>query len=1562
MRNLLLKISVLIMMMSGIVYSQTFNLSDIDASNFPKLGASYSAYTALGNPITNFAKKDFIIEDNGYLVPEADFEINCTAKLPLSVVLVLDKSGSMTDLVNGERPWDWVVEGAKSFINNIVLTDDSQIAVVAFASDARLVINFTNNKAEIIDSIMKIEKSWGIYGSTNFNKGFLNETNGAINLIKDAPVDHRRVIVFLTDGNHEVQTEPLNTPGIIEALKSNNIYLYAINLLTPKNKDLKYIAETSNGKFFETFTKDQLNNIYKNVADDASVKVQCHLYWNVPPVCDEAARFRTVTVTYTNSFPILSQTKNYIVTNEDLAKIDFEPPLVDFGDPPGGGSSEETFKLKAVNYDFKIKDFRISPPGSFEILDWGDGKGIKPSGDVVLQKDQEITMKVVFNQMNPKRFKQATLILDAYPCTQEVLLIGGRQQIEIDNPINSQAFAQCDTVKIQWSGVEPNYEVNLSYSANQGANWVPIANKVKGLKYNWISPNILGTLQIKAEVADMSFWEWAIAAGNSGIDSSKSVAVDYNDMFVYICGSFSGTGVFPGNNKVTSFGKQDFYLAKFDVEGNLIWVRSGGSELGNDIANGVALDPAGNVYIVGTAYKGIKFGSFTVGLEYDNTPYFFVAKYSNSGDYIRSTFLGATAVFEFFQATGVKLKYFLDKKPGSFPRIYAQGFYKGKYTDYFNDFQLPSTTKWEVFTAVYDLNLNIKDLQFGAIDQDNYSTNVAYDSEGRKYQTGQFTNTINFDGINVTGFGESDIYLAKNSKIPITSDTVIDVLLAKPMLTVTTEMNPLKFDDVTVGEEIETTMPFLITNNEKIPFTITNYSFTGAFKDDWSLVEDIKGKVLQPGDSIDLVFKFKPLNLGQRNASLIINGYCASATEIPVSANGVCGGLSAVLYDFGDVNLGKAKSDIIDCAFKNNSNVPVYISIQHSPSYNYQDFNIDSLSIPRINSRYYVMPDSCANIYITFTPKDFGERKHEIFFVVYNVKGEQCNKIPLAIIGNCLTSDVRVSNFNWYEKRTNGKYTSKISVKNESNVIDTIKAIYWNDPSNPSNDNIFKFENLNLPILLDQQSEVTLNVEFNPKDEIYYSSQIKFEFAIKPEPLISTLEGTGILPKMSYEFKCDGEVKVGEKADVLLTVFNNSSSSDLKIKSIDVFNSVEYRWKTTAPADLTIPKSDKQEFLLEYEPIESASHVVNFRILADDFDGSFNEEWKTTEFTRSCNSVSLDFPTKVDFQNVMVCDKDEINATIKNTSNVAITLFLQNATISGADKDDFTIVDNAEVVLYSGLPKDIKFAFKPSKAKTIHNATATIPNSAGIDIKIDLVGFGSTFTTSAEPATINKYPGDKFTLSAFANLPKLTSGEINAVKVKILFNDTVIYPYKDSFKSKISAQAGQANYMIWGSPVFSKGQILVEGNGKLTASQSLEIFSIDFLTLLNEQGSSQIRFEIDYGCFNESFSVTTVNIDSVCANDTRIIVASGIPFALISPNPNPVSSSAEIQYSIAFETDVKLVIYNATGEIVKTIVDKRIPAGYYSSIIDSHDISNGIYFIKIEAGPFTKSQSIIISR
>jgi len=65
--------------------------------------------------------------------------------------------------------------------------------------------------------------------------------------------------------------------------------------------------------------------------------------------------------------------------------------------------------------------------------------------------------------------------------------------------------------------------------------------------------------------------------------------------------------------------------------------------------------------------------------------------------------------------------------------------------------------------------------------------------------------------------------------------------------------------------------------------------------------------------------------------------------------------------------------------------------------------------------------------------------------------------------------------------------------------------------------------------------------------------------------------------------------------------------------------------------------------------------------------------------------------------------------------------------------------------------------------------------------------------------------------------------------------------------------------------------------------------------------------------------------------------------------PNPFNPITAINYELRIADKVKLTIFNAKGEVVKTLVNGMQNAGRYSVNFDGAGFNSGVYFYKLEA-------------
>ncbi|MEO0227860.1 MAG: choice-of-anchor J domain-containing protein [candidate division WOR-3 bacterium] len=96
-------------------------------------------------------------------------------------------------------------------------------------------------------------------------------------------------------------------------------------------------------------------------------------------------------------------------------------------------------------------------------------------------------------------------------------------------------------------------------------------------------------------------------------------------------------------------------------------------------------------------------------------------------------------------------------------------------------------------------------------------------------------------------------------------------------------------------------------------------------------------------------------------------------------------------------------------------------------------------------------------------------------------------------------------------------------------------------------------------------------------------------------------------------------------------------------------------------------------------------------------------------------------------------------------------------------------------------------------------------------------------------------------------------------------------------------------------------------------------------------------------------------------------VATPKVFAMHQNYPNPFNNLTHIKWQIPVDAHVTLSVYDASGRVVKTLVNEKRAAGYYSTIWDCTDehnrkVSAGIYFYEMKAGEFSQRYKMVITR
>lgn len=266
---------------------------------------------------------------------------------------------------------------------------------------------------------------------------------------------------------------------------------------------------------------------------------------------------------------------------------------------------------------------------------------------------------------------------------------------------------------------------------------------------------------------------WSKAMGGTYADgSSATVAVDAAGN-VYITGGFIGTADFdpgPGTFTMTAAttGQTDIFIAKLDANGDFVWAKGiiGGTWWDNSYD--IAIDPTGNVVVVGRFYyqggpRDFDPGPDTFYLTAGHED-IFVLKLNTDGEFVWAVAFG-TAPDE---SRGYSLAIDDD---GS---ILTTGYFRGNVDfdpDSVDTYNMTSAGTWNVFYHKMDADANFlwaRSLPVTTTTYYNdgsYGSKITLDPDGNLYATGRFSGTIDFDpgagSWPLTSTGDNDIYLLK---------------------------------------------------------------------------------------------------------------------------------------------------------------------------------------------------------------------------------------------------------------------------------------------------------------------------------------------------------------------------------------------------------------------------------------------------------------------------------------------------------------------------------------------------------------------------------------------------------------------------------------------------------------------------------------------------------------------------------------------------------------------------------------------------------------------------------
>ncbi len=247
-----------------------------------------------------------------------------------------------------------------------------------------------------------------------------------------------------------------------------------------------------------------------------------------------------------------------------------------------------------------------------------------------------------------------------------------------------------------------------------------------------------------AKITTNGNWVWSSRAGGTAYDLANALALDAQGN-IYVTGYFQGTCLFPGLSSVVSSGSSDFYLAKMNNTGNWVWARSAGGN-NSDSGKAVQTDQDGNVIVAGQFRGDFSFGPLT--FQPDSNYTVFLAKADPEGNWIWANTHG-----------GAGSAYLGDFCVGPLGDIYLTGYFNATLS--FASHTVSNVGGNDIFIAKASSTGAWQwALRCGGNDNDTVGS-IEVDSEGNLWIAGTFEFPILFGDLSLSSLGVYDIYIAK---------------------------------------------------------------------------------------------------------------------------------------------------------------------------------------------------------------------------------------------------------------------------------------------------------------------------------------------------------------------------------------------------------------------------------------------------------------------------------------------------------------------------------------------------------------------------------------------------------------------------------------------------------------------------------------------------------------------------------------------------------------------------------------------------------------------------------
>ncbi len=439
--------------------SQSVVITKVETEAYPTLNCEYIVLDENGRKIAP-DKSEMSLTENG--IPQIINSLSCDNfknPQPISLVLTLDNSTSMSDSVHNKPKFEIIKNAALKFV--ALLHPDTEIALTHFASATYKDLAFTTDKNLVIQEIKNVPPKGG---GTDITTAIIHP-DGSIAATTGAK--YRKIVLLMTDGRSGF----LNKSQLVQPFIDSNVTLYTAAIYSEMDKEIAEISNETGGIAFDNLQgEDKINSVFEALANLVSGLDVCRLNY----ISENCGRDRDIDLFYNNTY---SDSARFNLTKEQLVEYYANPIQLELHK----SSTQKYYSNIVSKKDTLVITDIYSLYSEFDIIE-----PAKTDFPIRLAIGERLRFRV--DNPNDETMRSDVIRVVTNSCEDQDIVV---QYIPEENNLNvvvpngGEQYYVGNSTDLRWDNTIGSLKYDLEYSTDAGFSWDNIVTNYNALDFPW---------------------------------------------------------------------------------------------------------------------------------------------------------------------------------------------------------------------------------------------------------------------------------------------------------------------------------------------------------------------------------------------------------------------------------------------------------------------------------------------------------------------------------------------------------------------------------------------------------------------------------------------------------------------------------------------------------------------------------------------------------------------------------------------------------------------------------------------------------------------------------------------------------------------------------------------------------------------------------------------------------------------------------------------------------------------------------------------------------------------